>query len=93
MTLRHGAGTCYASSWDGDLTYDPASGETLFAAHGFHNGSPVAWAGRQSGRWSFGQVEIIDSRGTVVARTGGPASLIGGFEGDVFVTCDLETLP
>jgi hypothetical protein len=78
--------SCYTSGTGGELVTDPDTGTAIIEGNGRRVAVtwPLGWTGRSSGA----EVEILDSSGKVVARTGTQVSLMGGYWYDgSFLTC------
>jgi hypothetical protein len=81
---------CYTSGTAGDLVPDPVSGVAIIE-QGCRR-VPVVWPIGWTGRSSWSEVEILDSRGNVHMRTGTHVYLMGGYWlNDSFLTCGGRT--
>jgi hypothetical protein len=78
---------CYPSFARGQLVTDPTYGTAIIE----HAGTmPVMWPPGYVGRQIGSDIEILDTFGQVVARTGNLVQLPGGYSGSeprVFLTC------
>jgi hypothetical protein len=78
---------CYTSGASGVLTADRTYGTALIENEA---PIPVMWPHGYSGRRSGSQVEIVDTSGHVVARTGTRVQIGGGYTGEnprAFLAC------
>jgi hypothetical protein len=78
---------CYTSGTDGVLTADATYGTAIVENEA---PIPVMWPHGFTGRRSGYQVEVVDSSGHVVARTGTRVQIGGGYTGEnprAFLAC------
>lgn len=81
VPLWAGSDTCYLSNITGELVADPISGVAIIERH---TGNPdrttrLDWPGGYTARLSGSEVEVLDRRGVVVARTGTRMEIQGGY--------------
>jgi hypothetical protein len=74
---------CFAANTTGLLIVDPRAG-TAIVEEDMDKGltDPVSWPTGFTGRTSGDQVEVLDTAGHVVARTGQRYELLGGYNVD-----------
>jgi hypothetical protein len=96
VTLRYitpgGPDNCYLPAFDGELVSDPTAVTVFINQYGQRWSVlwPAGWTGRSSGS----EVEVLDPRGAVVARTGTSFYPSGGLDADGnWEMCDLVDLP
>ena len=82
---RDGGGGCYLNFAVGRLLIDPVAGTAIEqtrpgAEEDDVSVTPVMWPTGYTGRRSGSEVEVLDERGQVVARTGSKWRLQGGYE-------------
>jgi hypothetical protein len=88
---------CYTSGDIGELVVDPVAGTAILEDNG--DRYPVIWQVGYTGRQIGSMVEVLDSSGAVVARTGTRVNLEGGYTDAFsatrgFLSCgNLQTLP
>jgi hypothetical protein len=76
---------CYTFGVEGTLVNDPQAGIVIDAQN---TRSPVVWPSGWGGRRVGSDIEIVDSRGNWVVRTGTRVSLPGGYQPDgSFLAC------
>lgn len=77
---------CYLFSLDGQLVRE--GDEITISGH------VILWPRNLTGRTAGDEVEIVDSRGRVVFKTGTQTHVSGGFvgDGDAFLACNLEAI-
>lgn len=78
---------CYTNFAQGQLVVDAAYG-TAIVENG--RATPVMWPRGSTARQSGSDVEVVDTKGTVVARTGSRYQIEGGYSGSnprSFVAC------
>jgi hypothetical protein len=75
---------CYTNFALGQLVEDPASGTAIVE---MGRRTPVMWPAGYTGRRSVWEVEIADSWGRVVARTGTRVQIEGGYIDGAFLAC------
>jgi len=95
VTLKHitpgGPNNCYLPAFDGKLVSDTTAVTVFISQYGRW---PVLWPAGWTGRSSGSEVEVLDPRGTVVARTGTSFSPSGGLDADGnWEMCGLVSLP
>ncbi len=83
---------CYLSFAEGELVVDPVAGTAIVEARPGPEGdevtvTPVMWPPGFTGRGSWGEVEVLDESGEVVARTGSRYHIGGGYEADAWLAC------
>ncbi len=74
---------CYLSHITGLLIPDPSAGTAIVEEDMGHERTvPVKWPPGYTGRLAIdGQVDVLDEKGVVVARTGLRFELLGGYDG------------
>jgi hypothetical protein len=72
---------CFAFDVAGRLTVDPSYGTAIIVKDGT-GGIPVAWRPGFTGRRAGSEVEVLDPDGKVVATTGRPYDVEGGYVTD-----------
>ena len=78
---------CYTSGTSGQLVADDAAGTAIIET-GSGRRYAVTWPLGYTGRRSWGGLEVIDTRGNVVTRTGDRVNMSGGFWTDgSFLAC------
>jgi hypothetical protein len=85
--LADGMVGCYTDFALGPLVVDAAYG-TAIVEHG--HPTPVMWPPGSTARQSGSEVEVLDKKGSVVARTGNRYQIEGGYGGQnpsSFVAC------
>ena len=75
---------CYTNFALGQLVEDPASGTAIVE---MGRRTPVMWPAGYTGRRSVWEVEVADTWGRVVARTGTRVQIEGGYIGGAFLAC------
>ncbi len=81
-----GITACYASGTSGLLVADAWAGTAIIEQDG--DRYPVTWPIGFTGRRVSGEVEVVDSRGNVVTRTGTRVDMSGGYHNDgSFLAC------
>jgi hypothetical protein len=73
---------CYLANTTGMLIPDAQAGTAIVSEDMGQTTVPVRWPPGYTGRRSGGQVEVLDSGGDVVARTGQRYTLLGGYSPD-----------
>jgi hypothetical protein len=96
VTLRYispgGPSDCYLAAYTGELVADPTAG--MVFADNYGHRMPVLWPVGWTGRSSGSEVEVLDPRGTVVAKTGTTISPTGGVDAaGNWEMCNLVYLP
>jgi hypothetical protein len=96
VTLKYispgGPDNCYLPAFEGELVSDPTAVTVFNAQYGLR--MPVLWPAGWTGRTSGSEVEVLDPRGTVVARTGTSFYPSGGLDADGnWEMCDQVLLP
>ena len=88
-----GQGGCFLNFAVGELVVDPVAGTAitqvnrgLTRADDREFVTPVKWPAGYTARRSGVEVEVLNTRGDVVARTGGTYRLQGGYEGNADLT-------
>lgn len=80
LTINSSPGGCFLSFTVGTLVVDPAAGVAI-AQEGVDKSTiAVAWPKGFTGRKSGDQVEVLNSKGDVVAKTGERYKLLGGVD-------------
>jgi hypothetical protein len=78
---------CYTSGTSGQLVVDDVAGTAIIETQSAHRYA-VTWPIGYTGRSSMGRVEVIDTRGQVVTRTGDWVNMSGGYWTDgSFLAC------
>jgi hypothetical protein len=75
---------CYTNFAVGQLVEDAASGTAIVE---MGRRTPVMWPAGYTGRRSVWEVEVADTWGRVVARTGTRVQIEGGYTGGAFLAC------
>ena len=91
---RDGHGGCYLNFFVDELVADPVSGTAVIEEYTTKDGPqsrvlPIMWPAGYTGRRSGSEVEVLDSRGQVVARTGSTYRIQGGYEEGYWLTCGM----
>lgn len=81
VALRTDAEVCHTSGIDGDLVPDAEAGTAIVDTR-YGQRHPIAWPRGYTARNSLSGVEVVNSQGEVVARTGTHVSLLGGVSPD-----------
>jgi hypothetical protein len=86
-----GPNNCFLPAFDGQLVSDPTA-VTLFITQ--YGRWPVLWPAGWTGRSSGSEIEVLDPRGAVVARTGTSFYPSGGLDADgKWEMCAMVYLP
>lgn len=92
-TLGQHESICFTSANDGLLVPDQVAGTALVESNG--HSYPVVWPRGYTGRQAGSEVEIINTAGKVVHKTGQQVHLLGGYAdvpggGRGWLVCNLE---
>ena len=92
--LRTGDGSCYTFYTKGELVVDKAAGVAIIEVSPGNpaKAMPIVWPPGYTGRESGSDVEVLDGRGLVVARTGTRMEIQGGYGVGGFVVCGMTML-
>ena len=82
LTGTREPGECLAANTTGLLIVDPKAGTAIVQEDMAEQTAPVSWPAGFTGRKSWDQVEVLDTAGHVVARTGQRYELLGGYNVD-----------
>ena len=82
LTGTREPGECLAANTTGLLIVDPKAGTAIVQEDMAEQTAPVSWPAGFTGRKSWSQVEVLDTAGHVVARTGQRYELLGGYNVD-----------
>ena len=78
---------CYTAGTTGMLIVDLFAGTAIVQEDMGETTVPVRWPEGYTARRSWGQVEVLDTAGRVVARTGQRYYLPGGYDNGTWLTC------
>ncbi len=82
-TSDHLGGECFLANTTGRLIADEEAGTAIVSEDMSRTTVPVTWPVGFTGRRTlFGQVNVLDTRGQVVAQTGNRYELLGGYTSD-----------
>ena len=78
---------CFLASTIGLLIPDRVAGTAIVQEDMGKATVPVSWPAGYTGRRSGNDIEVVDSAGHVVARTGQRMKLLGGYGDGTWVAC------
>jgi len=82
LLTAHGDPGCFAANTNGMLIVDPEAGTAIVSEDMGRTTVAVRWPEGYTGRRSGSEVEVLDTAGRVVARTGQRYELLGGYNTD-----------
>jgi hypothetical protein len=92
-----GLASCYLNFFVNELVVDPVAGTAVIESYTTKDGPqtrvvPIMWPSGYTARRSGFEVEVLATNGEVVARTGATYRVQGGYEGNVWRTCEMTPM-